>query len=117
MNAFNLYGLVLMAAMMAPNIIFAVKCKDGLENLGGTKRLLCVAFVGVSRTNAKRLKKALRGATFTFGFENDFEEPRNGWFVNKEEWKDEECGTDNRQVNRQTRRRLCKLRGRRGLSQ
>lgn len=32
MRWFNLYGLVYIAVIMIPNIIFAVKCKDGFEN-------------------------------------------------------------------------------------
>lgn len=46
MNAFNLYGLVLMAAMMAPNIIFAVKCKDGFENLWRNKAVEALEQIG-----------------------------------------------------------------------
>lgn len=33
MNWFNFYGLVIMAVIMVPNIIFAAKCKNGFENL------------------------------------------------------------------------------------
>ncbi|MGN1417102.1 MAG: hypothetical protein ACI4XF_09675 [Oscillospiraceae bacterium] len=29
---FNVFGLVFMAVIMIPNIIFAVRCKDGFEN-------------------------------------------------------------------------------------
>lgn len=32
MNWFNLFGLIFVAVIMIPNIIFAVKCKDGFEN-------------------------------------------------------------------------------------
>ncbi|MGN1030154.1 MAG: hypothetical protein ACI4PQ_00970 [Butyricicoccaceae bacterium] len=33
MGWFNSYGLVLMTVILIPNILFAVKCKDGFENL------------------------------------------------------------------------------------
>lgn len=32
MSWFNIYGLIFMIIIMIPNIIFAVKCKDGFEN-------------------------------------------------------------------------------------
>ncbi len=32
MNWFNYYGLAIIAIIMIPNIIFAVKCKDGFKN-------------------------------------------------------------------------------------
>ena len=32
MNWFNIYGLVMVAVIMIPNIIFALKCRDGFEN-------------------------------------------------------------------------------------
>ena len=32
MGWFNPFGLVFMAAILVPNLIFAVKCKDGFEN-------------------------------------------------------------------------------------
>ena len=32
MNRFNVYGLIFVAVIMIPNIIFAVKCKDGFDN-------------------------------------------------------------------------------------
>ena len=32
MKWFNLYGLIFIAVIMIPNIIFAAKCKDGFEN-------------------------------------------------------------------------------------
>ena len=28
----NIYGLIIMAMIMIPNIIFAIKCKDGFIN-------------------------------------------------------------------------------------
>ena len=32
MSWFNIYGLIYVAVIMIPNIIFAMKCKDGFEN-------------------------------------------------------------------------------------
>ena len=32
MSWFNFYGLIFVAVIMIPNIIFAMKCKDGFEN-------------------------------------------------------------------------------------
>ena len=32
MEWFNVFGLVFIVAIMIPNIIFAIKCKDGFEN-------------------------------------------------------------------------------------
>ena len=37
MNWFNPYGLVFMAVIMIPNIIYAIRCKDGYENLWNNK--------------------------------------------------------------------------------
>jgi len=33
MSWFNYYGLAIIAIIMIPNIIYAIKCKDGFENL------------------------------------------------------------------------------------
>lgn len=32
MEWFNIFGLVFIIAIMIPNIVFAVRCKDGFEN-------------------------------------------------------------------------------------
>lgn len=32
MDWFNIYGLIFVAVIMIPNILFAIKCKDGFEN-------------------------------------------------------------------------------------
>ena len=37
MDWFNFYGLIIMAIIMVPNIIFAARCKDGFENLWQNK--------------------------------------------------------------------------------
>lgn len=37
MEWFNLYGLIIIVAIMVPNIIYGIKCKDGFENLWSNK--------------------------------------------------------------------------------
>lgn len=37
MEWFNIFGLIFIAVIMIPNIIFAVKCKDGFENMWKNK--------------------------------------------------------------------------------
>ena len=37
MEWFNIYGLIFIVIIMIPNIIFAVKCKDGFENKRSNK--------------------------------------------------------------------------------
>lgn len=32
MNWFNIYGLIFIVIIMIPNIVFALKCKDGFAN-------------------------------------------------------------------------------------
>ena len=32
MEWFNVYGLVFMVIIMVPNIVYAIRCKDGFEN-------------------------------------------------------------------------------------
>ena len=32
MEWFNVFGLVFIVVIMIPNIVFAVRCKDGFEN-------------------------------------------------------------------------------------
>ena len=46
MSWFNLYGLVYIAVIMIPNIIFAVKCKDGFENKQCSKFLETAEQIG-----------------------------------------------------------------------
>lgn len=54
MEWFNVFGLIFVAVMMIPNIIFAVKCKDGFRNARQNKtvellekigRFGCIAFM------------------------------------------------------------------------
>ena len=37
MEWFNIYGLIFIVIIMIPNIIFAVKCRDGFENKRSNK--------------------------------------------------------------------------------
>ena len=39
MECLNLYGLIFIAIIMIPNIVFAIKCKDGFENVYQNKTL------------------------------------------------------------------------------
>ncbi len=46
MDWFNYYGLAIMAVIMVPNIIFAIKCKDGFENSYENKIVLFLEQIG-----------------------------------------------------------------------
>lgn len=46
MDWFNIYGLIFIAAIMIPNIIFAIKCKDGFNNKWNNKKLEVVEQIG-----------------------------------------------------------------------
>ena len=46
MEWINIYGLVFMAVIMIPNIIFAIKCKDGFENKWNNKLVECIEQIG-----------------------------------------------------------------------
>lgn len=46
MGWFNYYGLAIMAVIMIPNVIYAVKCKDGFENKEQNKALEIAEQVG-----------------------------------------------------------------------
>ena len=37
MEWFNVFGLVFIVVIMIPNIVFAVRCKDGFENSWNNK--------------------------------------------------------------------------------
>ncbi len=39
MDLFNIYGLIIMAVIMIPNIVYAVKCKDSFQNKFENKTL------------------------------------------------------------------------------
>ena len=40
MEWFNVFGLMFMAVILIPNILFAVKCKDGFENKSAASAVL-----------------------------------------------------------------------------
>ena len=46
MEWFNAFGLVFIAVIMIPNIIYAVKCKDGFENKWHNKRVEMIEQIG-----------------------------------------------------------------------
>lgn len=46
MEWINIYGLVFMAVIMIPNIIFAIKCKDGFENKWNNKLVESIEQIG-----------------------------------------------------------------------
>ena len=46
MEWFNVFGLVFIVAIMIPNVIFAVKCKDGFENKWDNKRVELLEQIG-----------------------------------------------------------------------
>lgn len=46
MGWFNVYGLIFVAVIMIPNIVFAVKCKDGFENKWNNKYVEFIEQVG-----------------------------------------------------------------------
>ncbi len=46
MSWFNIYGLIFVAVIMIPNIIFAVKCKDGFENKWKNKPVEIIEQIG-----------------------------------------------------------------------
>ncbi|MBQ2661718.1 MAG: hypothetical protein IJF80_03590 [Clostridia bacterium] len=43
---FNIFGLIFVVAIMIPNIIFAIKCKDGFENKWSNKLIETIEQVG-----------------------------------------------------------------------
>ena len=46
MDWFNIYGLCFVAVIMIPNIVFAVRCKDGIENKWHNKDVEALEQVG-----------------------------------------------------------------------
>lgn len=46
MEWFNAFGLIFMAVIMIPNIIFAIKCKDGFENKRRNKFIEIIEQIG-----------------------------------------------------------------------
>ena len=37
MEWFNVFGLIFIAVIMIPNVVFAIKCKDGFDNKWNNK--------------------------------------------------------------------------------
>ena len=46
MEWFNVFGLIFMAVILIPNILFAVKCKDGFENKWKNRTVETVEQIG-----------------------------------------------------------------------
>ena len=46
MEWFNVFGLIFMAVMMIPNIVFSIKCKDGLDHQWNNKYVEVIEQVG-----------------------------------------------------------------------
>ena len=46
MELFNIYGLIFVAIIMIPNVIFAIKCKDGFENKWNNKLVETMEQIG-----------------------------------------------------------------------
>lgn len=46
MPTFNVYGLIIVAAILIPNVVFAVKNKDGFENVQIDKRIEIIEQTG-----------------------------------------------------------------------
>lgn len=46
MEWFNVFGLVFIIAIMIPNIVFAIRCKDGFENKWSNKAIEVVEQIG-----------------------------------------------------------------------
>lgn len=46
MNLLNVYGLFFMIVIMIPNIVFAVRCKEGVENLWENRTLEVLEQIG-----------------------------------------------------------------------
>ena len=46
MDWFNAYGLIFIAVIMIPNIIFAIKCKDSFENKFNNKIAQLIEQIG-----------------------------------------------------------------------
>ncbi len=46
MNWLNIFGLIMVAVIMIPNILFAMKCKDGFENKWNNKLVEILEQIG-----------------------------------------------------------------------
>ena len=46
MDWFNIFGLIFLSVIMIPNIIFAIKCKDGFDNKWNNKYVAVIEQLG-----------------------------------------------------------------------
>mgnify|MGYP005853074539 CR=1 FL=1 len=46
MEWFNVFGLIFIAVIMIPNVVFAIKCKDGFDNKWNNKYVEVTEQVG-----------------------------------------------------------------------
>lgn len=46
MEWFNIFGLIFIIAIMIPNIVFAIRCKDGFENKWNNKAVEIIEQIG-----------------------------------------------------------------------
>lgn len=46
MEWFNIFGLIFIVVIMIPNIIFAIRCKDGFENRRSNKIIEAIEQIG-----------------------------------------------------------------------
>ena len=46
MEWFNVFGLIFIAVIMIPNVVFAIKCKDGFDNTWNNKYVEVAEQVG-----------------------------------------------------------------------
>ena len=68
MKWFNLYGLIFVAVIMIPNIVFAAKCRDGFENRWNNKFVETAEQIGRFGCFAFMIFN-IPGATFGWLFE------------------------------------------------
>ena len=55
MELFNIYGLIFLAIIMIPNVIFAIKCKDGFENKWNNKSVFAPSHIMISYNMRKNI--------------------------------------------------------------
>ena len=58
MEWFNVFGLIFIAVIMIPNVVFAIKCKDGFDNKWNNKYVEVTHlhfYNNISMKNAQRV--------------------------------------------------------------
>lgn len=60
MSRFNIYGLIYVVVIMIPNIIFAMKCRDGFENKWQNKAVEIIEQVGRFASRKAAFSERLR---------------------------------------------------------